>query len=103
MASKKPQTQEQLTGLDKASVILLSLDEQSSMEVLKLLDEREIQRLTGHASRIKALNTELINSVRQEFLAKVMDSSPLLIRQAREQLKQVLQKILPPERYNKFV
>jgi flagellar motor switch protein FliG len=46
---------------------------------------------------------EQINSVRQEFLVRLLDSSPLLIRQAREQLKSVLKKILPPERYEKFV
>src|SRR5262245_53722076 len=90
---KRTANPDDLTGLDKASIILLSLDEQSSFEVLRLLDEREIQRLTSHASRIKALNMEIINSVRQEFLSRLMDSSPLLIRQARDQLKGVLQKI----------
>jgi flagellar motor switch protein FliG len=102
-SKKPPQGADELSGLDKASIILLSLDEQASTEVLKLLDEREIQRLTSHASRIKTLNMEIINSVRQEYLTRVTDSSPLLIRQAREQLKSVLKKILPPERYAKFV
>ena len=68
MSNKGKSSADEMSGLDKASIILLSLDEQSSTEVLKLLDELEIQRLTSHASRIKALNLEVINSVRQEFL-----------------------------------
>lgn len=92
-----------LNGMDKASIMLLSLDELAAGEVLKLMDEREIQRLTSHASRVRSVTMEQINSVRQEFLVRLLESSPLLIRQAREQLKTVLKKILPPERYDKFV
>lgn len=91
-----------LSGMDKAAIMLLSMDESTSTQVLQLLDEREIQRLTSHASRMRTLNMEQINSVRQEFLDRVVESSPLLIRQAREQLKAVLKKILPPDRYEKF-
>lgn len=95
--------QKPLGGMDKAAIMLLSLDEASASEVLKLMDEREIQRLTAHATRLRTATMEQINSVRQEFLVRLLDSSPLLIRQAREQLKTVLKKILPPERYEKFV
>lgn len=106
--AKQPKTTvsssiDQLSGLDKAAVMLLSFDEASASEVLQLMDEREIQRLTSHAHRLGKLNMEQINSVRQEFLVRLCDTSPLLIRQAREQLKGVLQKILPPDRYNKFI
>lgn len=90
-------------GLDKAAIILLSLDEGSAEEVLRLLDEREIQRLSGHATRLKTLTLEEITEVRQEYLIRLMDTSDLLIREAREQLKDVLKRILPPERYDKFI
>lgn len=92
-----------LTGMDKAAIMLLSLDEISASEVLKLMDEGEIQRLTSHATRLRAATMEQINAVRQEFLVRLLDSSPLLIRQAREQLKTILKRILPPERYNHFL
>ena len=92
-----------LSGMDKAAIMLLSFDEDSASEVLKLMDEREIQRLTSHASRLRTLNMEQISVVRHEFLVRLLDSSPLLIRQARDQLKGVLKKILPPERYEKFI
>ncbi|MEN6625617.1 MAG: flagellar motor switch protein FliG [Candidatus Sumerlaeia bacterium] len=102
----QPRTQDSnkpLTGLDKAAIMMLSFDESSASEVLKLMEEREIQRITGHASRLRKINMEQINSVREEFLVRLSDSSPLLISQAREQLKVILKKILPPERYEKFI
>lgn len=91
-----------LSGMDKAAVMLLSLDEDAAAEVLKLLDEAEIQRLTSHSTRLGKLSMELIDNVRKEFLERLLDSSPLLIRQARDQLRGILKKILPPERYDKF-
>jgi len=107
MANEKQASTQQaapkMSGMDKAAIMLLSLDENSAGEVLTLMDEREIQRLTSHASRLHTLTEEQINNVRQEFLVRLLDSSPLLIRQARDQLKQILKKILPTERYDKFV
>ena len=92
-----------LSGMDKAAVMLLSFDEEASQAVLKLLDEREIQRLTAHTSRLRALGQDQISEVRQEYLVRLLDSSPLHIRQARDQLKGILKKILPPERYERFM
>jgi flagellar motor switch protein FliG len=93
----------ELSGMDKASIMLLSLDEEVASMVLQLMEEREIQRLTTHASRMRGLSMEQINCVYKEFLQSLSQSSPLLIRQARDQLKNVLKNILPPERYDKFV
>jgi flagellar motor switch protein FliG len=98
-----PQTAKPLSGLDKAAVMLLSFDEEAASEVLTLMDEREIQRLTSHASRLRTLNMDQINFIRQEFLVRLLDASPLLIRHAREQLKGILHKILPADRYQKFM
>lgn len=92
-----------LTGMDKASIMLLSLNEDAAKSILELMDEQEIQRLTSHASRLKNLSMEQIQDVHQEFLMRLAESSPLLVRQAREKLKDVLKNILPPERYDKFV
>ena len=97
------QTNRPMGGMDKAAILLLSFDEDAAGAVLELMDEREIQRLTSHASRVRKLTMDQINDVRQEFLVRISDSSPLLIRQARDQLKQVLKKILPPDRFEKFI
>lgn len=93
----------ELTGMDKAAITLLSLQEETAAEVLKLLDDTEIQRLAAHSAHLRNLTREQIDQVREEFLRRVADSSPLLISQAREQLKAILKKILPPERYKKFI
>ncbi len=103
MQAKIQEINKPLTGLDKAAIMMLSFDESSASEVLKLMEEREIQRITGHASRLRKINMEQISAVREEFLTRLTDSSPLLISQAREQLKVILKKILPPERYEKFI
>ena len=98
-----PDATRPMSGMDKASVLLLSMDEIAATEVLKLMDEREIQRITSHASRLHSLTMEGINEVRKEFLMRLSETSDLLITQARSQLKTILKKILPPERYDKFV
>jgi flagellar motor switch protein FliG len=92
-----------ISGMDKASVLLLSMDTLTAKGVLKLMEEREIQRLTTHASRMQSLSMDRINEVRKEFLQRIYESSDLLIGQARDQLKGVLKDILPQERYDKFV
>jgi flagellar motor switch protein FliG len=93
----------ELTGMDKAAITLLSLEEESASEVLKLLDDTEIQRLTTHSTQLRTLSRETIDVVRTEFLNRVSETSPLLISQAREQLKEVLKRIMPPDRYKKFL
>lgn len=92
-----------LSGMDKAAIMLLSLTEEAASSVLRLMDEQEIQRLTGHATRLKNLSMDQIHDVHKEFLVRLAESSPLLVRQAREQLKGVLKNILPADRYQKFV
>jgi len=103
LKGKPAQGNTHLSGMDKASIMLLSFDEASAAEVLRLMEEREIQRLTSHASRLRHLSMEQINTVRQEFLMRLSDSSDLIISEARNKLKEILKKILPPDRYNKFV
>jgi flagellar motor switch protein FliG len=100
-AAKKAPVQ-RIVGMDKAAIILLSLNELVATEVLKLLNETEIQRLTAHSAHMRNLAREQIDSVRVEFLQRIADSSPLLINQAREQLKGTLKKIMSPERFEKF-
>jgi len=59
----KAQRETRPNGLDKASAMLLSCDEESAADVLRLLDEREIQRLTSHVARLRSINLENLEEV----------------------------------------
>jgi flagellar motor switch protein FliG len=58
---------EQLTGLQKAAVLLVILGDQVSADILKQLDEEEVQRVSREIARLSSVTAEQSESVLDEF------------------------------------
>lgn len=58
---------EQITSLRKAAILLIILGEQSSADVLQLLSEEDVQRVSREVARINAISTEQAEVVLEEF------------------------------------
>ena len=59
--------QEKMPGLQKAAILLVILGEQVSAEILKQLDENEIQAVSQEVARIQSITAEQSETVLEEF------------------------------------
>ncbi len=63
--------------IDQAAILLLTIGESEAAQVLKHLDQREVQRISEAMSGLNAVSTEQIDVVVNEFLDTVSDESGL--------------------------
>jgi flagellar motor switch protein FliG len=62
-----PANPETLTGMEKAAMLLVSLGEESSAEILKHLSEDEVDALTRTITRLPNVGSQQVESVLNEF------------------------------------
>jgi flagellar motor switch protein FliG len=56
-----------LTGAQKAAILLISLGDQVSAEILKQLEEDEVQKVSHEVARVGSITAEQAETVLQEF------------------------------------
>jgi flagellar motor switch protein FliG len=79
-------------GIEKSAILLLSLGEDESAEILKNLGPKEVQKL-GHAmAALKAVPRERIEEILDEVLAATAKGSPVSVDEAK--IKAMLTKAL---------
>lgn len=83
----------ELTGVKKAAILLLTIDENISKEILKTLDEKEIELLATEISELKTIPEELVQKVHEEFrdlvnrgAKRIVDGEDLLKRLLKHSL-----------------
>jgi flagellar motor switch protein FliG len=86
-----------LTGPQKASLLLLSLGEDISSEVLRYLDESEIHQVTTLLSQVESLPPESVHYVYEEFCTGI-GRTAALPSDRRDYLRKVLTKALGKDR-----
>lgn len=62
----KPEV-EHLTGLRKAAVLMIMIGDEASSEILKQLDEDEVQVISREIARVQSLTSEQAEGVLEEF------------------------------------
>ncbi|MGO9481925.1 MAG: flagellar motor switch protein FliG [Candidatus Kryptoniota bacterium] len=60
-------TFEQLTGKQKAAVLMIALDVESAAHIFKHLDQTEIEKLTVEITSMQGIHSAVINKVIEEF------------------------------------
>ncbi len=65
------QDDEELTGLEKASILLLALGKDTASKVLAHLNPREIQQIGTSMTEVSDVSHEMIKSVMNEFLSEI--------------------------------
>ena len=91
-----------LKGLDRAAVLLLSLGEDQAAEVMKHLAPREVQRLGLAMSRLGRVSTDQAHGVMREFRDKLERQTSLGLG-ADQFLRSALTKALGGERANSLI
>ena len=69
----------ELNDINQAAVLLLTVGEAEAAEILKHLDQREVQRLSEAMSALPNVTTEQIDGVVDSFLETVADESGLTL------------------------
>src|SRR5258706_7300766 len=62
---------DELTGVDKAAVLLLSLGEEVAAEVFRHLDEGEVRVVTKALARMRTVPAEHLRTVEQDYRKRV--------------------------------
>lgn len=93
--------QMELSGLQKAAVLLMTLGASTSAEVFKHLDEQEIEMLTSEIVRIRYVDAQIRDMVLAEFAQ--LTASGSLEPPGRDFAAQVLEQALGQEKANKLI
>jgi flagellar motor switch protein FliG len=98
MTTKRMAANEQrLTGLDKAALLLLSLGEEQAGEILKRLDDKEVQLLGQKISRLEIVPTKQVAAILEEF-ARMMAAPEALVVKGDQFFKNTISRTLDAKR-----
>src|ERR1044072_4281980 len=77
-AQHTPATGRQLSGPERAAVLMLALGEQYGEKVWKLLDDDELRQLSVVMSTLGTVEAELVENLMIEFVGRLSASGALL-------------------------
>jgi flagellar motor switch protein FliG len=98
LPAKASLTEEQeLTGAEKVSILLLALGEDVAPLVLKKMSESEIQRISSYMSHMREVDTSAVEQVLNEFFS-LTGSVEGMVAGGTEYVKKLLVKALDPEK-----
>ncbi|MCX8022126.1 MAG: flagellar motor switch protein FliG [Syntrophorhabdaceae bacterium] len=86
-----------ISGVRKAAILLLTLDEEISKEVLKELDQDEIETIGQEISRLKIVSEDVVKLVHEEFM-KEMERINKIVTNGETKFKELIKKSLGEEK-----
>jgi len=89
---------EKFTGLRKAAILLLTIDEELSKEIIKDLEEEEIKALSREIQKIGVVSERNINRVHEEFLSTLNKVNNKTLIKGEDKFKSILKKTLGEEK-----
>jgi flagellar motor switch protein FliG len=91
-----PKNQKQLTGPERAAVLMLALGEQHGAKIWSLLDDDELRQLSVVMSTLGTVEASLVENLLLEFVGRLSASGAILGNY--DATERLLQQFLPPER-----
>src|ERR1700688_294708 len=89
-------TKRQLTGPERAAVLMLALGEQHGSKVWGMLDDDELREISVVMSTIGTIEAELVENLLLEFVSRMSASGAIMGNY--DATERLLQQYLPPER-----
>jgi flagellar motor switch protein FliG len=99
MASNR---KDEVRGIDRAAILLMSLGEQPAAEVLKHMDPKEVQSVGAAMASLKNVSRGQVSSVLKEF-CKTMQEETGLALGTDEYLRSVLKKALGEDKADNII
>ena len=97
MPERLEQPTEEMTGVQKAAVLLISLGAEASAQVFKVMDEGEIDDLTTEISRLRNVPATTTGAVLEEFHQLVV-AQEYIAQGGVTYASEILEKALGPKR-----
>jgi flagellar motor switch protein FliG len=94
--------QREMTGRQKAAILMVSLGSEASAKIMKSLREDEIEELTLEIANLKRVSTEVKDSVMEEFL-QICIAQEYIVSGGIDYAKEVLEKALGPQRAKEII
>lgn len=91
-----------LTGPQKAALLVVSLGVDSAVDIFKYLSEDEIEQLTIEIAELPRIGTEERNQVIMEFREKLI-TQQIIAQGGSDYAKEILQRVYGPERSQEIV
>jgi flagellar motor switch protein FliG len=94
--SEQPRPARQLSGAERAAVLMLALGEQYGSKIWNLLDDDDLRQLSVTMSTLGTVDASHVEALLLEFVSRLSASGSLLGNY--DQTERLLQQYLPPER-----
>lgn len=95
-------TKKELTGLEKAAILLMALGPEVSSAVLKQLSEKDIEKITYQIANIQVVDNETRAAVIQEFL-QMSEAQQYLLHGGIEYAREILERTVGPAKANELI
>lgn len=92
----------ELTGLEKAAILLISLGPELSSKLLRYLPEGEIERVTYQIANMSTVTNEMKAAVTEEFL-QLSEAQEYLLHGGISYAREILEKSLGPAKANEII
>jgi flagellar motor switch protein FliG len=94
-------TSRQLTGPERAAILMLALGEQHGAKIWGMLDDDELRLISIVMSTIGTIEAELVENLLLEFVSRMSASGALMGNY--DATERLLQQYLPPERVSNIM
>src|ERR1700759_1797953 len=94
--NESPKPTKQLTGPERAAVLMLALGEQHGAKIWGLLDDDDLRQLSIVMSSLGTIESEMVEALLLEFVGQLSASGALMGNY--DHTERLLQQYLPPER-----
>jgi flagellar motor switch protein FliG len=87
----------ELSGMQKAAILVVTLGAEASADIFKRLADPEIEELTTEISRLGELSSDVTKGVLEEF-SSLADTRSYILRGGLNYVREVLKKAFPPNK-----
>lgn len=60
-------SKEQINAIQKAALLMISLDIETAAAVLKYLDPEQVEKISAEITRVKNIPSKVVDSIMQDF------------------------------------
>ncbi|MEX2033719.1 MAG: flagellar motor switch protein FliG, partial [Xanthobacteraceae bacterium] len=93
--NEQTKSSRQLTGPERAAVLMLALGEQHGSKIWNLLDDDDLRQLSVTMSTLGTVEAQMVEALLLEFVGRLSASGALLGNY--DATERLLQQYLPPE------
>ncbi len=93
---------EKVSGIDKAALLLLSLGEGQAGEILKRLDDKEVQILGHRISRTELISTKQMAAILEEF-TRMLESPEAIVVKGDQFFKNTISRTMDAKRQEELM